>query len=255
MMSMKNIIKICLSGLMLVMFATGCKVRDDQNILVMGTSADYYPFEFIDFESGEIVGFDIDLARHIANELGYDDLEIVDMDFNTLITALRSGRVDMVLAGMTPTPERLGVVDFSDIYHSSQEVILAASDHVINSIDDLSGLIIGVQTGTLQEDIANQLLEDGLDAEIMTMDRIPELIQQLIIGRVDVVIIDQAVTSPYLAIHQQLAVFEIFDLDSELKGSAIALPKGSELTEQINEILADMKASGLMNELILKWFN
>ncbi|MEH7662549.1 transporter substrate-binding domain-containing protein, partial [Bacillus velezensis] len=87
-----------------------------KNKLIMGTSADYKPFEYKDGD--QITGFDVDLAKALGKKTGYD-VEVQDMDFNSLITALKSKQVDMILSGMTPTPERKKQVDFSDIYYTA----------------------------------------------------------------------------------------------------------------------------------------
>lgn len=97
----------------------------DSKVLTMATSADYPPYEFVKTEAGteEIVGFDVDIARHIAEELGYE-LQITNMDFNGLIPALQAGRADIVMAGMTPTEERKQNAAFSDIYYDAKQVIV-----------------------------------------------------------------------------------------------------------------------------------
>lgn len=152
---------------------TGSAVTD--GVLVMGTSADYYPFQFIDLETGDFAGFDIDLAHYIADALGYE-LEIVDMEFGSLITSLRNERVDMVLAGMSATDERREVVDFSNVYYQANNGTILTFAGTINSSDDLAGLTIGVQTGSIQQQIGEALIEDGYDIELVIMDRIPELV-------------------------------------------------------------------------------
>lgn len=221
-------------------------------VLTMGTSADYEPFQFIDLENNnEIIGFDVDLARHIAAELGYE-LEIVDMNFNSLITALRSGRVDMVLAGMTPTSERLEVVDFSDIYHFGRNVLLTFDDVLINSLEDLNGIILGAQSGSIQADAAVELQESGIDVELREMDRIPDLVQQLLSRRIDAIVIEEMVTAVYLENNENFVLIDI--LEQNDKGSAVALPQGSELTEQINAIIAKMQENGELEALAIKWF-
>lgn len=223
-------------------------------ILVMGTSADSYPFQFIEVENGEelIVGFDIDIAKYIADALGYE-LEIVDMDFNTLITALRSGRVHMVLADMSPTDRRRKVVDFSDVYYQSNPGLILTSDRVtLDQIQDLSGRTIGVQTGSLQEEIGNDLIEDGIDVELLVMDRVPDLVQQLLTGRIDAVIVNLLTAQNYAQNHNNLMVVDLIE-NVEL-GAAIAFPQGSDLTAKVNEVLADMEEEGKMAELIKYWF-
>ena len=246
-----------LVGLMfMVLVVAGCDDNGgtgdgEMPILRMGTSADYYPFQFIEIVDGEdvIVGFDIDIANYIADALGME-LVIYDMDFNTLITALRSDRVDMVLASMSPTEERAEVVDFSNVYYQSNPGLVLASSP-LTSLEDLNGLTIGVQTGTLQEDIANGLIEDGMDIEPLVMDRIPDLVQQLLVGRVDAIIVNLLTAEGHAEAHEGLYVVDV--IPPVALGAAIAFPQGSDLVEQVNEILAEMEENGTMAALVEQW--
>ncbi|MCM3488506.1 transporter substrate-binding domain-containing protein [Alkalihalophilus marmarensis] len=219
--------------------------------LIMATSADYPPYESVDLESGEIVGFDIDIANHIASELGYE-LDIQDVDFNGLIPAMEAGRADFVLAGMTPTEERMENVDFSDIYYEAQNLIVSKEDQGLSAVEDLEGLTVGVQLGSIQEGEAEDLAEEiGFNVE--KRDRIPELIQELLAGRLDAILMEDTVAAGYMESQSGLAQFEV--PSEELAGSAIAFPKGSELVEPFNDKLNEMIDSGLMDELIIKWFD
>jgi len=250
---------LMLMGLMLMGFVViGC--ADDNStagdsevlpILRMGTSADYEPFQFIEVIDGEqvIVGFDIDIAEHIADQLGME-LVIYDMNFDTLITALRSDRIDMVLASMSPTEERAEVVDFSNVYYQSNPGF-ALSNAPLTSLEDLDGLTIGAQTGTLQEEIVNGLIEDGMDVEPLIMDRIPDLVQQLLVGRIDVLIVNVLTAESYAANHDELYALDI--IPPVGLGAAIAFPQGSDLIPQVNEILAEMEADGTMAALAEQW--
>jgi len=243
----------------MVLVVVGCADNDSNSgagdtempILRMGTSADYYPFQFIEIVDGEevIVGFDVDIAQYIADALGME-LVIYDMDFNTLITALRSDRVDMVLASMSPTEERAEVVDFSNVYYQSNPGLVLASSP-LTSLEELNGLTIGVQTGTLQEDIANGLIEDGMDIDPMVMDRIPDLVQQLLVGRVDAIIVNLLTAEGHAEAHDGLYVVDI--IPPVALGAAIAFPQGSDLVEQVNEVLAEMEADGTMAALVEQW--
>jgi arginine/lysine/histidine transporter system substrate-binding protein len=223
----------------------------DGDTLIMATSADYPPYESVELETGEIVGFDIDIAEHIASELGYE-LEIQDIDFNGLIPAMEAGRADFVLAGMTPTPEREENVDFSDIYYEATNLIVTKEDAGISSLEDLDGLTVGVQLGSIQEGEAEDLAEE-IGFEVEKRDRIPELIQELLAGRLDAILMEDTVADGYMESQSGLAQFEV--PSEELAGSAIAFPKGSELREPFNEKLNEMIDSGLMDELIIKWFD
>lgn len=252
-----------LGMLMLVVGMIGCggnNESDESNennennangVLTMGTSADYYPFQFIEVIDGEevIAGFDVDIAHHIAKALEME-LEIVDMEFNTLITALRSERVDMVLSSMSPTEDRAEVIDFSNVYYQSNEGLILASSP-ISELADLNGLTIGVQTGSVQEEIGNNLVEEGIDIDLLLMDSIPNLVQQLSAGRVDAIIVNQLTAKAYSNADEALYVADI--IPTVELGTAVAFPQGSDLTEQVNAILAEMEADGTMEALFEQW--
>ncbi|WP_339146703.1 MULTISPECIES: transporter substrate-binding domain-containing protein [unclassified Sutcliffiella] len=218
--------------------------------LVMGTSADYPPFEYIDTEVGEdIIGFDVDLANAITEELGYE-LEIRDMDFGSLITAMKAGNIDLILAGMTPTEDRAKQVDFTDIYYTANHMIVSLKDSNITSLEDLEGKTVGVQMGSIQYDKAEEIAEE-VNITIENRDRVPQIVQDLKTGRFDAAIIEDTVMKGFMEKDENLTGFT---LESDEEGSAIALPKGSELTEEFNRVLKEMEENGKMEELIKKWF-
>jgi arginine/lysine/histidine transporter system substrate-binding protein len=228
------------------------KASGDKKVLVMATSADYAPFEYIETEkSDEIIGFDVDLAKAITSKLGYK-LEIKDMDFNGLVQALKSGQADFVLAGMTPTEKRKKNVDFSDIYYTAQHMIISKQDSGIESLEDLKGKTVGVQLGSIQEGKAKEINEK-VAITIQDRNRIPELIQEIKSGRFDAAIIEDTVAKGYFANDKDLKGFTISD-DPEEAGSAIAFQKNSELTEKFNKELKKMKENGELDELVVKWF-
>ncbi len=100
----------------------------DKQVLKVGTSADYAPFEYVDAAKGEeIIGFDIDLIKLVGEKIGVD-MQVQDMDFNSLVPALQAGKIDVVISGMTPNPEREKVVDFSDQYNETEQVIIVKKD-------------------------------------------------------------------------------------------------------------------------------
>lgn len=223
----------------------------DKQVLEMATSADFAPFESRNTE-GEIVGFDIDLANYIADELGYE-LEINDMKFDGLIGALQNGRVDMVLAGMSATEERQQNVDFSIPYNRSGEMFLTQEGSEITSLEDLEGKTVGVQLGTIQEEGAETIREEeGIDFEIKPVDDGPILIQELNSNRIDVAYMDKAVAEGYIE-EQGLAGFE--DPTSSTPGMAVAFPKGSDLVEDVNAVLKEAEENGKLQELKDKWLS
>lgn len=220
--------------------------------LVMGTSADYPPYEFIDTAvSEDIIGFDVDIANYIAEQLGFE-LEVRDMDFNGLIAALSNDRVDFVLAGMTPTPDRLENADFSEIYYAAEQMIISKADSGITSLEDLQGKKLGVQLGSIQVDLANEIAEEIGDVEVLERNKITDLVQELKSNRIDAAIIEDKVAEGHLTANQDLVSFIIEE--EEEAGSAIAFPKGSEYKDQFNEVLNEMFENGEMDKLIMKWF-
>lgn len=225
---------------------------DNKKTLVMATSADYPPFEYVETgKSDEIIGFDVDLAKAIAGKLGYE-LEVKDTDFGGLIQSLKSGQADFVLAGMTPTEERKKNVDFSDIYYTASHMIVSKKDSEIETLEDLKGKTVGVQLGSIQEGKADEIKET-VAITVENRNRIPELIQEIKAGRFDAAIIEDTVAKGFFENDKELVGFTISD-DPEEAGSAIAFPKNSELTEKFNKELQKMKENGELQELVVKWF-
>lgn len=238
--------RMALLGLLLgvSLLLAGCGGKEEGKVIVLGTSPDYPPYENVDTTTGEIVGFDIDIAKFIAEELGYE-LKIEGMDFNGLIAALQAGRVDFVMAAMSVDPAR--DVDFSDIYFVANNTIVSREGY--STLEELSGKTVGVQLGSTQEDVAEGIPNPG---EIRPLNRIPDIIQEIKAGRLDAAIIEDAVAAGYVANNEDLQ-FNVIETDEE-EGYAVALPRGSELLEDINKALKKLEDSGKKDELIKKWF-
>jgi polar amino acid transport system substrate-binding protein len=217
--------------------------------LTMVTSADYPPYEFVDSSSGnqDIIGFDVDIAKYITDKLGYG-LTVNNIDFNGLIPALQAKRADFVMAGMTPTAERKQNVDFSDIYYEARNTIVTKKGNNLTTTNSLNGKKVGVQLGSIQEGAAKKIK----GANVTSLNRISEMIQELKAGRVDALIIEDTVAKGFVQSNPDLE-FNTIPNEGEA-GSAVAFPKGSELPAKFNPILAEMKSNGKMEELVKKWF-
>lgn len=247
--------KKLMTGLMAVVMAgslAACGTSEEtsgegKDKIVMGTSADFPPFETHDTD-GEIVGFDIDLAKHITEELGYE-LEIKDMNFDGLIGALQADTVDFVASGMSATDKRKENVDFSVEYHRSGEMFITLPESEIESMDDLDGTKIGVQLGTIQDEAAKKLA-DTMEIEVKALDKVPALIQELKSKRIDAIYLDKTVAEGYI---EELDLKGFDDESSLSPGMAIAFPKGSELAEEFSEVIEEMKESGELEKLQEKW--
>lgn len=219
--------------------------------LVLGTSADYPPFEFHTMVDGkdEIVGFDIEIAKYIADELGVE-LEIKDMEFDKLLGGLSTGMLDIVIAGMNPDPEREKEANFTDIYYEANLSVLVNKEDAtqINKLEDLNGKSIGVQIGTTQEKFAKTEIKD---ADVKSLSTNPDIAMNLKTKKIDCAIMEAPVAESFASSNDNLMVVEGVNIDSGSDGVAIALKKGNdELTVKLNEILAEAKDKGLMD----KWF-
>lgn len=252
-MKKKNAILLLITSLIVSLLAacgtekSAAVEGGEKKVLVMGTSADFPPFETLD-TNGEIVGFDIDLAKYIANELGYE-LEIKDMSFDGLIGALQTERVDFVASGMSATEKRKESVDFSVEYHRSGEMFVTLKDSEIKSIEDMNGKKVGVQLGTIQEEGAKKIGEQ-IDLEIKTLNKVPDLIQELKSKRVDAVYLDKTVAEGYIK-ELDLAGFD--DLNESTPGMAMAFPKGSEIAESFSKVIKEMQENGELEKLEKEW--
>lgn len=218
--------------------------------LTMATSPDYPPYEFKDtaVSGNEIIGFDIDIAKYITKELGYE-LKVVGMDFNGLIPALQAGRADFVMAGMTPTPERKKNVDFSILYYEAKNTIVANKGSNLTKPEDLAGKKVGVQLGSIQQEAVKKM--PGVQA--VPLNKIPDIIQEIKSNRIAAGVIEDTVAAGYAAANPDLEFNTI--PNTEESGSAIAFPKGSRLVPEFNRVLQQMKDSGQIQELATKWFS
>lgn len=221
--------------------------------LVMGTSADYPPFEFHKMIDGkdEIVGFDIEIGKYIAKELGVE-LEIKDMEFDKLLGGLSTGMLDIVIAAVNPDPERAKEVNFSDIYYESTHSVLInrKDEGNIFSLEDLNGKTIGVQIGTTQEKIAETKIEG---AEVVALSSNSDIIMNLKTDKIDCAIMETGVAKAFAQTNNDLLVVDELIIDSGSEGVAIAIKKGNdELTEKINEILAKAKSEGLIEKWVIE---
>lgn len=217
--------------------------------IVLGTSADYPPYEFHKEINGkdEIVGFDIEIAKAIAKDLGVE-LEIKDMKFDGLLAALVVDDIDFIVAGMVPKEERKKSVDFSNQYYQAeQNVLIRAEDaQKITSIEALKGLKVGAQKSTVQEDLAK---EKSGAAEVKSLSKITDLVLELKNKKIDAVVLVEPVANAYARQNPDLIVSGI-SLGSE-EGVAIAVNKGTpDLLEAINKSLDTMIKAGTIDKFI-----
>ncbi|MGN2368685.1 ABC transporter substrate-binding protein [Clostridium cagae] len=220
--------------------------------LVVGTSADYPPYEFHKEVDGkdQIVGFDISIAKSLAEDLGVE-LQINDMDFDGLLISLQAGKVDMVFAGMTPTDERKENADFSDIYYTAQHgvIVRKGEEGKIKSIDDLKDKKIGVQKGSIQERLANEKIPD---AQKKALGKVTDLVLDLKNNKVDAILVELPVAEFNCEKNSDIALTNVILEDSE-GGSAIAMSKGSDdLKSEINKTIQKLKDEGKVDKFVIE---
>ena len=164
--------------------------------LILATSSEYPPFNYRDTATGsdEIIGFNIDLAKKIATELGYK-IEILDTNFNGIIPALQSRRADFSVASMVPTEERKRNVDFSDLYYETKSTIVSRQGSALKTDQDLNGKKVGVALASVQEKRAKKIL--GIIIETRTNNS--DLIEEIKIGRLDAALLESTVAPGFVA--------------------------------------------------------
>ena len=216
-------------------------------VLIMATNAEFPPFEFIN-DAGEFDGFDVHLANAIANVLGLE-LVVDDMEFGAIIAAIDTGMVDIGIAAMSITEERLETVNFTVPYFETTIVVIVPEDSDITSVEDLETATIAVQLGTTSDLIVEWELPD---ASVIQMNRAPDTILELRAGRADAIVIDADVANQFIGDNPDLILLdEILAVESY----GMAVNKGNpELLAAINNALEELKNSGEYDRIFNMFF-
>ena len=222
--------------------------------LTMGSSIDFAPYEYYDDETGEIVGIDVEIAKAVAEKMGYD-LEIVDMQFDSIIAAVVSGKVDFGMSGFTITEDRKQSVDFSTPYTTTVQTIVVPEDSEITSVDDIfnpdNAYNIGVQIGTTSDlYITDDIAANGLKHTVMQYNKAPDAIIALTSGKVDCVIMDEQVALSFIQGNEGL---KALDTAYAFEEYAICFAKESPLYADINAALEELIADGIVQSIIDKY--
>jgi len=237
---------LCLIFLILGVQSAG----GQETILKVGTSLDNPPFEFL--EDNVPRGYDIDLIHLIAEHLGIK-IEIVDMDFGSLIPALRSGKIDLAIAGMSSTEERKQVVSFSKPYFSDNAALITRKDSPIVLLNDLHGRKVGVQLGSLSDRFIKEKQFEIEGMEVVALGRVLQLIEELKIGRLSAVVVDYMNGKALVDHNPNLKVTR---LNEALEGGlAIAFPKNSPWQGKFDIALLELDMNGDLAKLNKKWLS
>lgn len=219
--------------------------------LKVGLNAEFAPFEYVD-DDGKITGFDVELITAIAEKMGME-VEIENMYFDGLLGALTSKMVDCLCTGMTITEERKASVDFADPYFTATQAVVVLKDNdTIHSIDDLKGKKAAVQDGTTGHFMAQDDL--GCDVSDTVYKAATDAALDVVNGRADCMIIDDAVAQNLVKKYDTLTILEGMDMPVEEYGIAVNKDSAGLLTK-INKALAAVKEDGTYDALIAKYFN
>lgn len=224
-----------------------------EGTLTVGSDTAFPPFESI--EDGEAVGFDIDLITEVAERLSLE-VEVASAAFDTIFTALASGKFDVVISAVTIKEERKQTVDFTDPYFSADQSlsVRSADAETIGGVDDLEGKTVGVQAATTGEDCAkNALQAEDKVGEVRSYDTAPDAFTDLAAGRVDAVLLDLPTAQQIVEQREGVQVVQAIRTQEEY---GIAVSKDNpNLRVAINEALAEIEEDGTYDELFVKWFD
>lgn len=223
----------------------------DSGKLVLATSADYSPYEFHAMVDGKdtIVGFDVSIAKAIADEIGVE-LEVMDMDFDGLLGALNADKADIVLACMTPDEERVKNADFSELYYEDKNVVIVRKDEEdkIKSDEDLKNINVGVQRGSTQEGFVVDTLGS---TNYKSLTKIPDLMLELQNGNIDAIVTGKNVAAINVQNYDNVAIGNSNVGENCEESGAVALKKSDSndsLVELINKVIKKLQDEGKVDE-------
>jgi polar amino acid transport system substrate-binding protein len=216
--------------------------------IIIGTDATYPPMEFHD-EKGEIVGFDIDLGRAIARELGVE-AEFVDTAWDGIFPALDAKKFDIIMSSTSITEERLKSKAMSDPYYvTSQAIAVKKGNTTIKGPEDLVGKVVAVQIGTTGDLAVSEI--EGV--EVKRFDTIDKAYMEVMNGRADAVVNDLSEVSYRMKILPDMEIVATFR-EGEEKYGVTMRQEDTDLLEAINQTLKKLKDSGEYDEIYKKWF-
>ncbi len=220
--------------------------------LTVATSPDFAPYEFYAVDengNANLAGFDMALAQYIADYLGLE-LDVIPMDFDGVLSEVTAGNVDLGMAGLSPDPERMDAMDFSDIYYKGGQSLVVTQENkdkwsALEELNDPS-LSIGAQLGSIQYNLA---MENTPDADIIQLAKVTDVVSELLGGKLDAGFIETVVAESYAKNYPELYV--AFDVPYEVEGSSIGVVKGNEaLLAGVNEAIAAALADGSMDDFV-----
>jgi polar amino acid transport system substrate-binding protein len=230
----------------LVITLTSC--RDNKDKLIVGTTIDNPPFSFV--VANQIVGIDISIIREIEKKLD-KQMIIKDMSFVELLDSVAAGKVDLAISSITVNPERKKLVDFSIPYTSSVMTLVYKSNNHIKDLSDIEGRILGTLKGTTIAQFAH-FITIIFNCDVVEFDNNKDLVLALNTGAVNVIIVEEEVALNIVANYTDLHSMKINNAKSDF---AIALPKKSSLTKDIDSIITVIKNDGTISKIKKRWLD
>lgn len=242
---MKRFLWISLILVMVLVLSAGC--LQSKKVLNVGTDATYEPFESVD-ESGNYVGFDMELIKLIADEMKME-LKLQNIGWDGIIPGLLNGNYDCLISAMTITTERQKQISFSDPYFTIKQVMVVKEDNnAIKTPADLVGKTVTVQNGTTGDLYASEIK----NVKMKRFDVNPQAVQELLNNNADAAVMDDLVASKAISKTSGLKMVEIADIEKEEYGIGIK-KENTELLEKINKALETLKNNGKLAELTQKY--
>lgn len=250
---MKKLIALIMAMLMVVGMLAGCVVEEDggpgkntynlktvkEGYLTVVTSPDYAPYEFYALDENgkpQLAGFDMDLAKYIADYLGLT-LEVIPMSFDGIVGEMGAGVADLALAGLSPDPDRLEKMDFSNIYYGGKQAFITSKANQDKFTDlasaNQSDIEVGAQTGTIQMELAE---EYSADAQIISLAKATDIIAEVAAGTLDGAYVEWDVAVSYQKTYPDLVI--VCEVPYEADGNVVGVAKGNaDLLKYVNEAI------------------
>ncbi|MDI5935059.1 transporter substrate-binding domain-containing protein [Halomonas sp. M4R5S39] len=215
------------------------------------TDPSFVPFEMMDADTGEMIGFDMDIINEVAERAGFE-VDLTTMEFNGIIPAVQTGSQEIAIAGVTITEERAEIVDFSDPYYDSGlRIMVRADNDSVETIEDLEGMSIATKIGSTSYDYLQETLGDN--ADITPYPGTSDMYMALLGRNVDAAFYDAPNVS-YFAQTRGEGRTKVVGPLYEGQQYGIVFHKGSQWVEPVNEALAEMREDGTYDEIYEKWF-
>lgn len=223
----------------------------DNPTVKVATDPSFVPFEMLDPETGEMIGFDMDIINALAERAGFT-INLTTMEFAGIIPAIQTGTQEIAIAGVTITDERAAIVDFSDPYYDSGlQIIVRADNDDVEVIEDLADFSIATRIGSTSYDFLQENLGD--DADIVPYPGNSDMYMALLGRNVDAAFYD-APNVAYFSQTRGEGRTKVVGPLYEGQQYGIVFHKGSEWVEPVNEALAEIREDGTYDEIYEKWF-